>query len=1637
MQGFGEHKKNKKISVKQKGEIRKMKKAFIAVFLAAVMIIPDVSFAAQVKEGITIYVSEKGNDSNSGSFEKPLRTVKAAKERIKEADKEQPVTVVFREGTYNFDTSLEFSEEDSGSSRCPVVYKAYEGETPVFTSAMDIDTSKFTPVSEPSVLAKIPEEARNYVGQVDLGAQGLGILNPIGNTTGRGDPGIGTENNKNNMQWADLYLDKKTQRVAQWPNGEMNYDKYLKIDNAGPVGARIKGGGGQFTVSTSKVEKWVNADLEQALIMGYFGADYRHEINKIKSIDTENKQITLAYGTDFGVICKETKRYKVVNMLEELDVPGEWFVDRNTNMLYYYAPYSLEGHKLWFSYKQFPLITIDGASNIRFEGIEFFGAYGGIRMTNSQHIDIVSCKFKGIQANAVYMPEVERRNVGGLNKFGHGLSTSTSENYYINIDSCDFVEIGLAAIVANVGDCTYLKDGHSKINNCFIERASLVSNAESIVSETSMGLEITNNTLHNLRFHAINYGTIDSKTSYNEVYNCTREPYDAGTIYSGRDFVKRNQEISYNVIHDTDSKGELTGHGTNGIYLDDMLAGITVHHNIMWNTGAGIHANGGQHNKIYDNIIMNARNGSMTYSNAGETFCKGNAKTWYDAGIKLTKAAPWFIERFPEIIDEIQDMKEHTSGEGWLPKWTVIKNNIANMDWKWAERIFLEAKGENNLIIDPASQAKYFADYDNNDYRLKAGTEFAKNFPDALTDENFSYSMTGVQVTENRKNVPVFNEKTSPFRKIYPQNGKTGVDPLGAYLLWEDAYGADRYTVTVATDPEMKNVVEIKTVDNPWAEFKEFKAGETTYYWTVEAENYSVVHPSKWSSTGVPYMFTTSKYEKLNKDELKYNVNTVEKKMGKVVEGTNEGEYPAGSRKKVDEVLEKAYRYISVKDGGALQEDIDRCAEEVLEVFDKVSHTVYTANKDASFMFETKPEDWIKVSAKGSPDVKYDDSTKTISLSPGGSSATVAAPGKQGVGEISHFKIKFNWNGEDDSWFGISAKVNPETIQEHCWTNPGYCMVVKQSQLEFQAFGDYFAVLDTVNNSYIKEGQWYDIGFGAVNTASGVRFVVTINNQTVFDQVISNQPIESEGVLAFYFAKPGLTMEIRNDESFKGGEVVSSGEEDKTEDSVKISDVTNEIINDKSLWFDNGVDLNISNDTVQFKGQDKKADSLALLKVGAGTNEIVNADIKFSVDNGWQALSLRNNASSSEIWSANNYAFIFKKDTIEIQRFNNGITQYLANIKNDGIYTSGQFANVKAGAINTKEGGVRVVLYINDTAIADIYDPNALYDKGQTVFYDYSGEGIEIKAPTKGGVVLDDLFADYYMSKGTVVNNDDSRVSKVSGEWMTAQAGVNGVKVISASQNSSAAQLKVKLPAGAANMNIYYWVGISENGDENVTVTTESTYDHIERKFKIDNKYGKSGWKYLGSVASTNYEIDINVEGSGTGDVLFGAIKLTDSTDVENGFTKLLYYTGNAVVLNVGNKNAYIDGQQSVMQAAPVVTGGRTLVPIRFISEAFGAKVDWNGETASATVSANGHTLVFKENSMSYTKDGQTGYLDQPAQIINNRMMLPIRVISEDLNKSVYWEESGSGLIVITNAPFASDSFRDYINSAVNYFKQK
>lgn len=128
----------------------------------------------------------------------------------------------------------------------------------------------------------------------------------------------------------------------------------------------------------------------------------------------------------------------------------------------------------------------------------------------------------------------------------------------------------------------------------------------------------------------------------------------------------------------------------------------------------------------------------------------------------------------------------------------------------------------------------------------------------------------------------------------------------------------------------------------------------------------------------------------------------------------------------------------------------------------------------------------------------------------------------------------------------------------------------------------------------------------------------------------------------------------------------------------------------------------------------------------------------------------------------------------------------------------------------------------------------------------------------------------------------------------------------------------------------------------------------------------------------------------------------------------LLTFCGSAAaendVVTVTVDNAAVEFEDQT----PVIIEGHTLVPVRAVFEKAGADVEWDQPTQTATISKGGYVVTIKYGEKVMYKNGTPIELEQAADVINNRTMIPVRAIAEAMDFSVTWDGHHSLILVST-----------------------
>jgi len=108
-----------------------------------------------------------------------------------------------------------------------------------------------------------------------------------------------------------------------------------------------------------------------------------------------------------------------------------------------------------------------------------------------------------------------------------------------------------------------------------------------------------------------------------------------------------------------------------------------------------------------------------------------------------------------------------------------------------------------------------------------------------------------------------------------------------------------------------------------------------------------------------------------------------------------------------------------------------------------------------------------------------------------------------------------------------------------------------------------------------------------------------------------------------------------------------------------------------------------------------------------------------------------------------------------------------------------------------------------------------------------------------------------------------------------------------------------------------------------------------------------------------------------------------------------------------------VNGVEVFFDQPPIIENGSTLVPLRAIFEALGAKVDWNPSTQVATAVKKDTTIMLKVGDSFLTRNGEEIKLEVPAKIVSDRMLVPARAVAESFGAEVFWAQ-GIRTVTIT-----------------------
>ncbi len=583
-----------------------------------------------------IYVSVNGSDeTGDGSKSNPYATVEKAQSVIRtmKAEGKLPsggLTVSIMAGEYRLSEGLVFTEEDSGNEYCPITYAAYGDGEVVFKGTVKLNASDFTSVGD-DIKEILPDSSKDKVLMIDLSKYGitkdqltLYFFENRNEASYYGYP-VGYRN-------VELYIDRAGYDLARYPNEGEEWLITRDIVSKGERGVS----GGILKINQSDLERVKNwHSLDNVCAMGTFMLDYNVTTTPV-SFDFDNTTMILLgsradsegrAGSGGG------NTYFFYNVLDELDIPGEWYIDRENCVMYVYPKVELADAEIEllvdFSHD---LLKGENCSNVNFKGLIFIGSQaGGILWGGGSDCMFDTCK------------------VYGVAKIGIDIYDGFRDTIY----NCEVHYVGSNGIKVAGGVKETLTFGEHLIENCYVTHWAMYKRSYcGAINCSHWGNYVRHCEAAYSSASALQGGGF-SIIEYNLFHDCASYVNDTAQ-YNGSSLTRWTTAFRYNIFYNI---GENKYWGANGLFFDDGMCGQTAYGNLFVNmTGQGVSYGGGFANNLVGNIFINTMKEAIYYDqrmyngfHAGSDFYRDymisfltgtpvNSQPWLENAVWLSQA---------------------------------------------------------------------------------------------------------------------------------------------------------------------------------------------------------------------------------------------------------------------------------------------------------------------------------------------------------------------------------------------------------------------------------------------------------------------------------------------------------------------------------------------------------------------------------------------------------------------------------------------------------------------------------------------------------------------------------------------------------------------------------------------------------------------------------------------------------------------------------------------------------------------------------------------------------------------------------------------------------------------------------------
>jgi len=456
---------------------------------------------------------------------------------------------------------------------------------------------------------------------------------------------------------SELFFDHRYMMLARYPN-----DGWLKIADV-PPDERFKIRSkeddivrhhGPFQYEGNRPERW--RDAADIWIHGYWTYDWADEYQPVERIDVEKSLVWPKppyhhYGYTKG------HRYYFLNILEELDQPGEWYLDRANRVVYFWPPGNLETAEVMFPDLEEPMVVLDNAAHIALRGIVFECSRAeAVVIKGGTCNEVCGCVVRNVGRTAIDVQGGRRHAVRG----------------------CDVYEVASTGIAVEGGDRQTLSPGEHVVANCDIHHFARVQKTyHPAVALNGVGNRMSHCYVHDAPHQGVGYSGNDHVIEYCEFTRIAQETGDVGAIYAAMDWTYTGHVFRYNYFHHIHGPGEL---GCFTIYPDLPCGGIHLYGNVFYDVDQGFLTNSGRGMTVENNLFLRcARTFRFNVWGDMKMFKLGGPWEMAERLQRVNYDQPPYSTRYPMLARLAEDFAkgEQDAFQRTLPKDNIIRCNVS------------------------------------------------------------------------------------------------------------------------------------------------------------------------------------------------------------------------------------------------------------------------------------------------------------------------------------------------------------------------------------------------------------------------------------------------------------------------------------------------------------------------------------------------------------------------------------------------------------------------------------------------------------------------------------------------------------------------------------------------------------------------------------------------------------------------------------------------------------------------------------------------------------------------------------------------------------------------------------------------